>query len=185
MKMLRQILRQEIELAIQNNDFSAIEKISEKVDKIVSYDFLTQSLSRWKIEELIGDMIDSHLPDKRFSILMIDVDNFKKINDKHGHNVGDDVLRCVSKIVMSNIRSTDLFGRWGGEEFILVLHDANRSDAIVVGERLRKAIESSGIGATISVGCAQYNKGDNMLSLVSRADKFLYHAKNNGKNRCN
>ncbi len=125
------------------------------------------------------------------SIVLIDLDHFKKINDTHGHLGGDAVLKSVSAKLAGSMRCTDLFCRWGGEEFCALLPDTTAEGAQVLLERLRAQVstltfehEGHPVAATISVGIAQISLQDNSLDdIISRADQALYSAKNAGRNR--
>ncbi len=129
---------------------------------------------------------------QNFSIILIDLDNFKVINDSYGHLAGDDVLRLVSLTFSSHLRKTDICGRYGGEEFIFLLPSADMDAGSHVAEKLRSAVESHKIpidkvfmDITISAGVSVYDgTGDeNTDSIIFRADKALYEAKRSGKNR--
>lgn len=125
-----------------------------------------------------------------FAVLVLDLDHFKQVNDRHGHLVGDQVLRAVAKAICGNLRSTDLLFRYGGEEFVALLSRTGGLDARRIGERVRRRVEvlSQGeLGAvpavTISVGCAAMRNGDSAHSLLERADWALYQAKIAGRNQ--
>lgn len=124
---------------------------------------------------------------KAFSIIMLDIDNFKKINDTCGHNVGDEVLIHIANTIMKRIRKTDIAARWGGEEFVILLPETGLRYAIFVAEDLRVSIEKIKIPEvkkiTASFGVAEYREGDNLYKLIDRADEQLYKAKKNGKNQ--
>ena len=125
------------------------------------------------------------------SLLMIDLDHFKSINDTHGHAAGDEVLRRVSELGKSVIRTGDLLARWGGEEFVCLLPGTDEAGATIIAEKLRSAVEVSEIvvaGKTIqvtaSVGVSTFDKEDqNVDRVLLRADKALYRAKREGRNR--
>jgi len=128
----------------------------------------------------------------QLSVLMLDIDHFKRVNDEHGHPAGDDVLAKVGALVRLNIRETDFAGRYGGEEFVIVLPRTDSDGALVLAERLRKAIGTAEMRGpegrrlrrvTVSLGVAGCRPGDDVRSLVSRADTALYCAKENGRNR--
>lgn len=120
-------------------------------------------------------------------ILMIDIDFFKKVNDTFGHTKGDLVLREISGLVQSSIRSYDILGRYGGEEFVVLMPDIDCENAKHVAERIRLEIEGhefEGVGrVTVSVGLAQYTSPESIESLIDRADQALYVAKETGRNR--
>jgi diguanylate cyclase (GGDEF)-like protein len=118
---------------------------------------------------------------------MFDIDNFKRINDRFGHANGDLVLVRTAKIVSDSLRSTDRFGRWGGDEFICVATNTSEDTAIHLAERLRNELERAGIleefPVTGSFGVTRYKSGDTSDGLVRRADMGLLRAKNDGRNR--
>jgi two-component system cell cycle response regulator len=122
------------------------------------------------------------------TLLMCDIDHFKSINDRFGHNVGDEVIRQVAGLLPERIRRIDVAGRWGGEEFIMVLPSTGAEGAYVVAERIRSAVEVlSRIDGcvdrvTVSIGVAEHHRSDKPIELVERADKALYGAKQRGRN---
>ena len=121
------------------------------------------------------------------SVVMIDIDHFKRINDIYGHPVGDQTLQILSKTISAIIRSTDIFGRIGGEEFALVLPETKKQTAKDFAERIRLCIENEkfpDIGhLTVCMGVTQFYTDDSSSSIFSRADIALYAAKNSGRNR--
>jgi diguanylate cyclase (GGDEF)-like protein len=127
----------------------------------------------------------------KLSFLMADIDHFKSYNDRYGHLVGDVVLREIARIIKSNTREIDLIGRYGGEEFSIVLPDTDKTGAFQVAERIRSSIEGSKIKAydemlnvTISLGIAVFPEdGGDTQELIEKADKALYEAKQKGRNR--
>jgi len=118
---------------------------------------------------------------------MLDIDNFKQINDSHGHQVGDGVLRKVCELVASSVRSSDLLFRVGGEEFCLVAMAMDVERARMLAEKIRQVIEShrfAQVGqVTISIGIAHFREGDTLHDIYARADAALYEAKRRGRNR--
>ena len=122
-----------------------------------------------------------------YTIIMFDLDKFKRLNDKFGHLFGDEVLREVCKTVSNNIKDTDKFGRYGGEEFLIILPDTAFSEGIEVAERLRKKIEGmtwkNDVVVTVSMGVIRNMKADTLDLSLERVDNLLYKAKNNGRNR--
>ncbi|MCL5238194.1 MAG: sensor domain-containing diguanylate cyclase [Nitrospirae bacterium] len=123
------------------------------------------------------------------SLLLIDVDHFKRVNDAHGHLAGDRILRAISRLWKDNIRSGDVLSRYGGEEFAVILPETSKADAVKVAETLRSYTESArvdGIRVTISIGVASIGEGDldcDRNKLIRNADKALYLAKHKGRNR--
>lgn len=122
-----------------------------------------------------------------FSLLMFDIDHFKRINDTYGHQLGDEVLRNVSSSICSSVRNVDIAGRYGGEEFIVILPEIGIEGAALAAERIRCAVESltparDGLVVTISCGAAEYH-GEDVGAFVKKADALLYQAKESGRNR--
>jgi diguanylate cyclase (GGDEF)-like protein len=124
-------------------------------------------------------------------VLLIDIDYFKKVNDQYGHLAGDDVLRHLAKVISGILRSSDVLGRYGGEEFCVFLPNTTESDALGLAERIRAAVEASplkvnkaNIKATVSIGVADsVRAGYDFKGLVASADSAMYGAKNSGRNR--
>ncbi|MCU1762108.1 GGDEF domain-containing protein [Pseudomonas sp. 14P_8.1_Bac3] len=124
------------------------------------------------------------------SLLMLDIDHFKRINDSHGHSAGDDVLKAVAASIKSQLRNVDMVFRFGGEEFLILLSNTGREAAGMVGERLRFAAQAkeyladgNPIELTVSLGCSTLLPGESAESLLRRADSALYVAKREGRNR--
>jgi diguanylate cyclase (GGDEF)-like protein/PAS domain S-box-containing protein len=162
--------------------------IEEKLQKLATVDSLTGIYNRYKTNEEIEIEIGRNKRyDENFALAMFDIDHFKKVNDTYGHEVGDYVLQEISNIVTNEIRESDRFGRWGGEEFMLILPKLSKKEALHVSEKLRGKIEShdfKDIGRiTISIGVTVFEPSDTKESLLKRADNALYRAKNEGRNR--
>jgi diguanylate cyclase (GGDEF)-like protein len=138
------------------------------------------------IEQLKVSVSEASVSKQPFSIILFDIDDFKKINDRYGHLVGDDVLVGIADILSQSVRGNDVVGRYGGEEFMAILPKALEDKAIQIANRIRQAIEEHDFGqnihVTISGGVATFND-EELYSLVDRADKRLYQAKQNGKNQ--
>ncbi|MGF6558065.1 diguanylate cyclase (GGDEF)-like protein [Pseudomonas sp. S30_BP2TU TE3576] len=124
------------------------------------------------------------------SVLMLDIDHFKQVNDTHGHSTGDDVLKAVAASIKNQLRNVDMVFRYGGEEFLILLSNTCREAAAMVGERLRFAVQSEEyladghtIVLTVSIGCSTLLPGESAESLLRRADSALYVAKREGRNR--
>jgi len=150
-------------------------------------DVLTGLYRREFLEELVQqEFYRSKRYGYHFSVLMIDIDNFKQINDKYGHLFGDKVLRTVAGIIRKNLRKSDIAVRYGGEEFLVVLPHTDLRRAAVVAERIRKAIEETKIDkvqVTVSIGVADNSLVENFKDLIQKADSALYKAKRTGKNK--
>lgn len=155
--------------------------------KLSNMDHLTRIFNRRSIERVLSKELNRA---KRYahplSIFILDIDNFKKINDTYGHNAGDKVLKHIAKMVTGMIRESDYFGRWGGEEFLLIATGTPIDKAAIIAEQIRKAIENFDFGqpekVTCSIGVAQCFQDKDVTSLVAKADDALYKAKNSGKN---
>jgi diguanylate cyclase (GGDEF)-like protein len=121
------------------------------------------------------------------SLVFMDIDHFKRINDEHGHNVGDQVLREFARLVKSHIQRDDLFARWGGEEFLLICPLTQPQDAQAIAERLRQLFAAHGwplgLRVTSSFGVAPARAGEDLIESIKRADEAMYRAKKNGRNR--
>ncbi len=156
--------------------------------RTASTDDLTGTWLRRRFFEVVGDMTAKARATKGcLSLLMIDVDHFKVVNDRFGHNVGDQVLRDVVDVVVAGIRADDFLVRWGGDEFVLLLPDMDVEAATCVAQRLQADVAShrfgSDLAATISIGIAQYVPGEDVIeSWVARADAAMYRAKACGRN---
>jgi diguanylate cyclase (GGDEF)-like protein len=163
----------------------------ERIEELAELDELTGSLNRRCIMRLLDEEIEhSCKAAKPCSIALIDLDWFKRINDAHGHPIGDEVLRTFAITIFANIRPIDRFGRYGGEEFLLLLPDTRGHDAERILDRLRTIVAdldwsafSPGMRVTISAGVAALRDSDNADTLLARADSALYSAKAAGRNR--
>lgn len=151
----------------------------------MDYTNFSREQLRTLIESLKAEIADYNRTKIPLSIAMFDIDDFKKVNDRKGHVYGDQVLVDVAALINKSIRDTDLVGRYGGEEFMVIFKEANLVTASIIAERIRKAVEkhifNEGITITIS-GVKQY-EGENLKDFIHEADKNLYKAKHNGKNQ--
>jgi len=164
----------------------------EMVAYLANIDPLTKSLTR---RHFFSIAVSEFLRFKRYqrpvSVMAIDADHFKKINDTHGHHAGDLVLRSLSLVAMDNKRAQDTFGRLGGEEFGLLLPETSLQQALVVAERIQKIWEQSPVNldgelihSTVSIGVAEASSNDTSFDeLLLRADRMLYKAKQTGRNK--
>ena len=163
-------------------------KKTEELKKLANIDYLTQMYNRGHIMKILENETDRSVRYKHsISILMLDIDYFRIINDSYGHSVGDVVLRRISSELKVTIRSSDIVGRYGGEEFIVILLEQDLGKSKIVAEKIRKRIEElewkdNGMKTTISIGIAEY-RGQTLEELIDEADKKLYEAKYNGRNR--
>lgn len=175
---------------ISNQEANSL-KVKE-LEKMAFLDNLTQLANRNYIQREIQNRFEENkrynLP---FGILFMDIDNFKNFNDKYGHDIGDLVLRYVAKTFTSNSRPFDLYGRWGGEEFIGVMHNISGDDLKNLGDRVRELVANSyivnnlnqALQVTISIGATMAREEDTIETLIKRADGLLYKSKNDGRNR--
>ncbi|MCP4136366.1 MAG: diguanylate cyclase [bacterium] len=169
-------------------DVTELEQRSMKLEEKASYDPLTKIFNRSKFDELLVSEIErSQRYYNSLSIIFFDIDHFKRINDTYGHQIGDSVLRNLAFLVQRNIRKADIFARWGGEEFVLVLPQTEVKGAAIVAEKLRVSIrqfEFEEVGqVTISFGVTSLTDTDTAEELLSRSDKALYKAKEAGRDR--
>ncbi len=173
-----------------NKQIKKLTKELEETRKEAMTDFLTQVANRASFDRAISDMVqDFYNRNYPFALLMLDIDNFKKINDTYGHQAGDYVLRELARVIKEQLRARDLIARYGGEEFAVLLPGVTFSQAIRIAERIRKAVEKhlfryegKDIPVTVSVGLAVMREGLDETSIVEKADQALYLAKKSGKN---
>lgn len=179
-----------IELFTDISNYAANELRVKELEKLALLDNLTQLANRNYIER----EIQSRFEEKKrlnvpFGILFIDIDHFKRINDNYGHDVGDDVLKFVANTFVANARPFDIYGRWGGEEFIGIIRNINGKNLEALGNRVRLLIGDSYIihkneklYVTISIGATLVNVDDSIDSIIKRADTLLYKSKEAGRN---
>jgi two-component system cell cycle response regulator len=164
----------------------------EKLERLTTLDPLTGLYNRQtilgKLPELIN-LADRYKED--FSLAMMDIDHLRRINDSYGHLIGDEVLEKVASLIHANIRDADMAGRYGGEEFVIILPKTNLASSWVPAERLRSVIENTEFknsaantfAVTVSQGLVGWERNDDAASLISRADEALCKAKEKGRNR--
>ncbi len=163
-----------------------IEEKNKLLNKLANTDSLTQLYNRGKIEQLLEEKILNSLKgDEIFSICLLDVDFFKKINDTYGHQVGDKVLVELAKLLNTHTRKSDYIGRWGGEEFLIIFPEATQKELPAIVENLRIKIKEFSFeelgNITVSIGSTTYKKDDTIRSIIKRVDEALYDAKDNGR----
>ncbi len=176
---------------ISSHDASSL-RIKE-LEKLALLDNLTQLANRNYIEsELTKRFEEKKRFDIPFGVLFMDIDHFKRFNDTYGHDVGDEVLKFVAETFTVNARPFDLFGRWGGEEFIGIIRNVDRADLALIADRIRNLVASSYIlhedqqlKVTISIGATMVEADDTIDSIIKRADTCLYESKESGRNRVN
>lgn len=161
-----------------------------QVTELATTDELTKVYNRRYMGEMMGHEINRvGRGGPTFTVLLMDIDHFKRINDVHGHKVGDKVLKIFAQTVLAKNRESDLFARWGGEEFLLFMPQTKLDTACACAERIRIAIEALQIPElsadhfTVSIGAAEFSMPEKSTDLVERADRALYCAKQSGRNR--
>lgn len=161
--------------------------VYDNLESITLYDLLTDVYSRRYFFELLkGEISKAQRKEYMFSVIMFDIDHFKKVNDTYGHDKGDYVLKTSADIVKSSIRKADALSRIGGEEFTILLPDTNIDKATALAERVRRSVEDykfDVVGrATISLGVTEFKADDSSDTLFKRVDEAMYLAKNSGRN---
>jgi len=169
---------------------NALAAANARIEELAQIDELTGAYNRRYIMKSLGEKITRIQHGAHGCVALIDLDHFKRINDRFGHPVGDEVLRRFARTVFSNIRMIDKLGRYGGEEFLLVLPDTNADQAMQIVERLRGIIAeldwskiAPDLTLTISAGLSEIASNDTPEDLLARADRALYRAKDAGRNR--
>jgi len=182
-KFLSPKLRKKLEDLFENMD----ESISMLYD-VATRDKKTGLYNHGFFETVFGMEIEKARRGKqKLSFMIIDIDFFKKVNDKYGHIKADDLLKQLAKVMTSHARKYDIVARFGGEEFVMILPETSLTKAKTVAKRLRELINKDKIlkkhGITVSGGITQYKERDSAKTIKSRADKALYQAKNTGRNK--
>ncbi|MCL5058044.1 MAG: sensor domain-containing diguanylate cyclase [Actinobacteria bacterium] len=179
-----EIICNQISMAIENA------KLYEKVNTMANTDFLTGLYNRTYFFSCF-DKILANIPEERtLAVAMFDIDDFKIVNDTHGHDAGDAVLKGMTGIIKNMIRKDDVFARYGGEEFILIMQNISGEKGLERLNQIREIIQDTifdhngiSLSITVSIGAAFYEKEDTQDTLIKKADLALYKAKNTGKNR--
>ncbi len=170
------------------NDITKLEKDKINIKKLAELDPLTQIYNRVKLNEMFrGIFFNAKKYNTIVTIILFDIDHFKQINDNYGHNVGDKVLRELSSLVRGLLRPEDIFARWGGEEFVIVLEGVSLQETKKLASRLREEIEKFPFDIvehlTCSFGVTQFTQSDTEFLFFERSDEALYEAKERGRNR--
>ena len=180
-----------IELFTDISSYAVDQDRIKELERMALLDPLTQLANRGYLERELKIRFEEHqrygVP---FGLLFLDIDNFKAFNDTYGHAFGDQVLRAVSRTIAANTRPFDLFGRWGGEEFLGIVRNVQLPELSALGERLRALIQESylvheevELPVTVSIGAAAVQEADSLESLLERADRLMYQSKSAGRNR--
>ena len=179
------------ELFSNNGDKEAMSQRLLELEQLALLDELTRLANRRYLENSLENRI-KELDRYQWAsgLLMIDIDNFKQVNDTYGHPLGDEVLRQMATTLRNNSRSFDLYGRWGGEEFLGIIRNVDASRLRKMAEKIRILIAhttvmagTTQLGFTVSIGATLLRPGDTVESAVARADQLMYRSKKNGKNR--
>ena len=170
-----------------SQDITTRIKMQKELEYLAITDSLTGLYNRHQTHKELSTKIDEfHRYNDSFSLLMLDIDYFKQVNDNFGHDIGDYVLHELSSIITKQIRTNDHFSRWGGEEFLIILPKISQNEAYDVANKIRLLVErysfKSTISLTLSIGVATIKNNDTKESLLKRVDNALYEAKNNGRN---
>ena len=173
---------------LQNKHNKQLEKLNSKLNTMSHYDQLTEIANRYLLTSTFhSEMTRAARYNTPFSILLIDIDFFKSINDKYGHNAGDSILVDLAKLLTKESRDSDTVGRWGGEEFLIICPETNQLGAQQLAEHIRQRTNNFSFTIKepvhISLGVTEYQQGETMERSIKRADDALYRAKQSGRNR--
>ncbi len=179
-----------IEIFSENSQRKQVSEKIKNLEKLVMLDELTKIPNRRYLENIIEIKLNEYLLNEvKFGLIFMDIDNFKEFNDNYGHDIGDLVLKTISKTFSNNLRGDDIIGRWGGEEFVAVCSVINIDNLKKLAEKLRILVENTFIEVnnkklrvTISVGAAIVTPEDNINTLIKKSDTLLYKSKRNMKN---
>ncbi len=184
------------ELSRLNNELVNVRRQLEQrnadLQRLAYHDTVTGLLNRRSILEKLDEWLRHEQRYKgRLAVVMLDIDHFKRVNDVYGHRIGDRVLADIAGVMSRSIRETDFVGRYGGEEFLIILPRTDVAGATKMAERVRTAVEATPMhgangedfAVTVSLGVAEYCDGDDEDLVVGRADAALYRAKDLGRNR--
>ncbi len=185
--ILRDNKNSPIGVLYMERDVTERKRLEDELKELAIKDQLTGLYNRRKIDEVLKhEKLQADDRDRDLSVIMIDIDWFKRVNDQYGHQVGDQVLTEITEILAGGIRRIDVLGRWGGEEFIIICADTDLAGAKVLAEKLRKMIQShefKQVGKkTCSFGVSQLRKDESIDALLIRSDQALYQAKSQGRN---
>ncbi|MHB8121151.1 MAG: sensor domain-containing diguanylate cyclase [Desulfuromonadaceae bacterium] len=181
-----------VEIYSSSSPRYAMRQRLEELQEMAMHDPLTGIANRRFVEINLAARLEEF---KRygfaFSVMFIDADNFKAINDTHGHAVGDRILKMIGTTIANSLRSFDIVGRWGGEEFVVLLIHTKNEDLFKLADRLRRMIENSTLTldngetlkVTVSAGTTAAQAGDTVGSLIERADKLMFESKRRGRNQ--
>ena len=176
-----------------NRDNQALLQESDKFRRLSTVDPLTQAYNRFGIDQIVNSLL-AREPGKQqhsqFALIVMDIDHFKRINDKRGHDAGDRVLQQVAPLIQRHLRPQDFLGRWGGEEFVVILPDTSQYFALALAEKIRLVVFDHGfepeqpLQVSLSAGVGWQLPDEDFASSFKRADLALYQAKTQGRNCC-
>ena len=180
-----------VEIFSDNSSQVAMRQRSEELQKMALFDALTGAANRRYIEMHLETRLNElQRYGWPFGILFIDIDHFKRVNDTYGHDAGDKVLKMVAETLMTNLRTFDILGRWGGEEFVAIIVNVDKELLYSIAHRFCLLIEQSGLSlnsallrVTVSIGATFAHAGDTVEQLVKSADRLMYLSKTSGRNR--
>lgn len=164
---------------------SHLDRSIDALYNLATKDEKTSLYNHLFFKNVLGIELEKARRGKPLSLVMIDIDFFKKVNDNCGHLTGDRILFSLAKLLKKSLRKSDIIARFGGEEFFIMLPNTPLDKATKIAERLRKSVENTNFKPkiTISLGVAEYKKGDNQKKLIERVDSALYKSKQSGRNK--
>ena len=189
--------KHDIQVINQLNDENILLSLeTDKFRRLSTIDPLTQAYNRFGIDQIVSTLlifnrekhINNSAPD--FALIIVDVDHFKRINDRRGHDTGDRILQAISTLISGNIRKQDFLGRWGGEEFVIIMPNTHKEFAMALAEKIRMTIydtifePENPLSISASFGISEKHIDEDFASTFKRADKALYTAKAQGRNCC-
>lgn len=179
-----------IETFSRNSTKEFKDDLIDKLQSVATHDELTQLPNRRYLQDYILHKFTNYEQFNRpFAILFADIDDFSKVNNEYGHDIGDLVLKKVTNTLKCSTRANDVIGRWGGEEFIGIYNVNNLDDCKKIGQRVVTLVDNTwvqrSVHVTISVGMTLVHPGDTIDSIIERADSLMYKSKKNGKNQAN
>lgn len=193
-RLLMEQLNRTIRLELETHEALRIKSLeleatNHQLVELATHDGLTGAYRRGHIQAELQRLVKGvQRKPSEMSVMLLDIDFFKLVNDQHGHAVGDDVLKHMTALVQASLRGNDLFGRWGGEEFMVLMPETGILDALEAAERVRQAVdtldfsgEDARFGITVSIGVAQLEQDETADLLTQRVDKALYAAKHAGR----
>ncbi|NQY93719.1 MAG: GGDEF domain-containing protein, partial [Campylobacteraceae bacterium] len=185
-----ELIKSNVKLSLQSNE---LKEAHDELKELSNRDPMTNLYNRRYLSEVSNELfLLSKRNNSALSVLMIDIDKFKYINDSYGHDIGDEVIKLLANTLTQSLRETDIVARLGGEEFVIILPETNLKGAEKKAEEIRQTVEELSYNIstskkrefTVSIGVSEYNKTDiSFDTLLKKADKALYEAKEKGRNR--